>query len=74
MTRFILVLLAVLLIWLARAYATITPITDLGIARIPATTGAATVVVLAVLAYVVRRALRDMPARPGHGGRPEVAA
>lgn len=68
MNRFVFALLAALLIWAAHAYAAVTPITDLGIARIPATTGAAAIVALAALAYVVRRALRDMPPRRRTGG------
>ena len=52
------------LFWLARTYAATTPITDLGIARIPATTALVVVLVLAVLAGILRRMCRDTPARP----------
>lgn len=67
------VALGAILLTLAHAYAAVTPITDLGIARIPATTGAAVVLVLAALAYVLRRAARDTPrARCGPIDRPAV--
>jgi len=59
-----LILLVFGLVWLARTYAATTPIADLGIARIPATTAFGVVLVLAVLAAILRRMCRDTPARP----------
>lgn len=70
MPRPVLALLAVLLVWLAHTYAAITPIADLGIAHVPATTGAAVVLPLVALAYVLRRAARDTPRARGPIDRP----
>lgn len=62
MTRPVLYLLGFGLIWLARTYADITPIADLGIVRIPLTTALLALLPLAILAVILRRMCRDTPA------------
>lgn len=57
------------LIWLAHTYAAVTPIADLGIVRVPATTAAVAMAPLAALAAILRRMCRDTPARPRPGHR-----
>lgn len=71
MTQSIFYLLAFGLIWLARMYAAVTPIADLGVVRIPATAAVAAVLLLAATVAILRRMCRDTPVRlrPDRQGR-----
>jgi len=52
------------LVWLARTYAAVTPIADLGLVRIPVTAAVVALLLLAAVAAVLLRMCRDTPAHP----------